>query len=59
MIAEPAAPGREDVGARIRAWYAPYQFASGKVPCCVDARGADPVPENDSQGEFIYAVAEL
>ena len=29
-------------------WYAPYQFANGKVPCCVDARGADPVPENDS-----------
>ena len=24
------------------------QFASGKVPCCVDARGADPVPEHDS-----------
>ncbi|HTG33527.1 MAG TPA: discoidin domain-containing protein [Thermoanaerobaculia bacterium] len=39
-------------------WYAPYQFASGKVPCCVDARGADPVPENDSHGEFIFLVAE-
>ena len=23
-------------------WFAPYQFADGKVPCCVDARGADP-----------------
>ena len=31
---------------------------NGKVPCCVDARGADPVPENDSHGEFIYLVAE-
>jgi hypothetical protein len=40
-------------------WYAPYQFASGKVPCCVDGRGADPVPENDSHGEFIFLVAEL
>ena len=29
------------------------------MPCCVDARGADPVPENDSHGEFIFAVAEL
>ncbi|MEO5590450.1 MAG: coagulation factor 5/8 type domain-containing protein, partial [Gemmatimonadaceae bacterium] len=39
-------------------WYARHQFANGKIPCCVDARGADPVPENDSQGEFIYLVAE-
>lgn len=35
-------------------WYAPYQFKNGKVPCCVDARGADPVPENDSHGELIH-----
>jgi hypothetical protein len=40
-------------------WYAKFLFSSGKVPCCVDARGADPVPENDSHGEFIFAVAEL
>jgi hypothetical protein len=39
-------------------WYAPYQFPSGKVPCCVDVRGADPVPENDSHGELVYLVAE-
>ena len=39
-------------------WYAPYQFANGKVPCCVDDRGADPVPENDSHGELVYAIAE-
>ena len=39
-------------------WYAPYQFPNGKVPCCVDGRGADPVPENDSHGELIYAIAE-
>ena len=39
-------------------WFAPYQYDDGKVPCCVDARGADPVPEHDSDGEFIYLVAE-
>jgi hypothetical protein len=39
-------------------WFAPYQFADGKIPCCVDARGADPVNEHDSHGEFIYLVAE-
>jgi len=39
-------------------WFAKYQYESGKVPCCVDRRGADPVPENDSHGEFIYLVAE-
>ncbi|HZP64710.1 MAG TPA: discoidin domain-containing protein [Rudaea sp.] len=40
-------------------WYAPHQFANGKVPCCVDHRGADPVPENDSHGELIHAIAQL
>jgi len=40
-------------------WFAPFQFDSGKIPCCVDARGADPVPENDSHGEFIFLVAEI
>lgn len=39
-------------------WFAPYQYESGKIPCCVDARGADPVPENDSHGEFLFLVAE-
>ena len=39
-------------------WYARYQTAEGKVPCCVDHRGADPVPENDSNGEFVYTIAE-
>jgi len=28
------------------------------VPWCVDSRGADPVPENDSHGELIYLIAE-
>ena len=37
-------------------WFAPFQYANGKVPCCVDTRGPDPVPENDSHGEYIAAV---
>jgi hypothetical protein len=40
-------------------WYAPYQYASGKVPCVVDDRGADPVPEHDSSGELLYLIAEV
>lgn len=40
-------------------WYAPYQFESGKVPCVVDHRGPDPVPENDSHGELIMAVMNV
>ncbi|MEO8201390.1 MAG: discoidin domain-containing protein, partial [Gemmatimonadota bacterium] len=39
-------------------WFVPYQYESGKVPCCVDARGSDPVPEHDSHGELIYLIAE-
>ncbi len=35
-----------------------HQYPDGKVPCCVDARGADPVPENDADGELIFLVAE-
>jgi hypothetical protein len=51
--------GHEDVASAFIRWYAPHQFSSGKVPCCVDARGSDPVPENDSHGELIFSVAEL
>ena len=51
--------GHADVAAEFVHWYAPHQFSNGKVPCCVDARGSDPVPENDSHGELIFAVAEL
>ncbi len=39
-------------------WFAPYQYEDGKVPCCVDARGSDPVPEHDSGGEFVFLAAE-
>ncbi len=40
-------------------WFARYQYSNGKVPCCVDRRGADPVPEHDSHGELIHLAAEL
>ena len=50
--------GREDAVRQYLDWYAPHQFDSGMVPCCVDARGSDPVPENDSHGELIHAIAE-
>lgn len=46
-------------GERVREfidWYAPFQYASGKVPCVVDKRGPDPVPEHDSHGQLIYLL---
>jgi hypothetical protein len=39
-------------------WYARYQREDGFVPCAVDASGADPLPEYDSQGQLVYAIAE-
>ncbi len=51
--------GHEDAAREYLAWYAPYQFKNGKVPCCVDARGSDPVPENDSHGELIYLADQV
>jgi len=51
--------GHADTAKRFAEWFAPYQYPDGKVPCCVDRRGADPVPENDSHGELIYLVAEI
>jgi hypothetical protein len=51
--------GHDDAARDFLRWFAPFQFASGKVPCCATARGADPVPENDSDGEFAFAVADL
>ena len=40
-------------------WYGGKLFDNGKVPCCVDDRGPDPVPENDAQGEFIHLLVQL
>lgn len=39
-------------------WYTANQYENGKVPCVVDTRGPDPVPENDSNGEFVYLIKE-
>ena len=51
--------GHETEAREFLRWFAPFQFRNGKVPCCATARGADPVPENDSDGEFASAVADL
>jgi len=50
--------GHANVAREYIDWFAPYQFADGKVPCCVDHRGADPVVENDSHGELVYLIAQ-
>ncbi len=39
-------------------WYAGYLYPNGKVPAVVDKRGADPFNEYDSQGQYIFALAE-
>lgn len=39
-------------------WYAEHQYENGKVPCVVDFRGPDPVPEHDSHGQLIYLIRE-
>jgi hypothetical protein len=50
--------GHDDAVKNFARWFARYQYDDGKAPCCVDHRGADPVPENDSDGELIFLVAE-
>jgi hypothetical protein len=37
-------------------WYSVYQSENGKIPCVVDRRGADPVSENDSNGEYLFLL---
>jgi hypothetical protein len=51
--------GHADVAKDFAKWFASFQYDDGKVPCCVDARGSDPVPENDSHGQLIFLVAEI
>jgi hypothetical protein len=51
--------GRSDVARAFADRYGKYLFSTGKVPCCVDFRGADPVPENDSHGQYIFLLREL
>jgi len=48
--------GHAEVTRNFIEWYASFQYPSGKVPCVVDRRGPDPVPEHDSHGELIYAI---
>lgn len=45
------------VGAFIR-WYASHVRADGFVPCCVDAKGADPLVEHDSHGQWLALIAD-
>lgn len=59
MVAALLRLGEVDAARDFVRWYAGYLFSNGKVPCCVDRRGADPVAENDSHGQFIHAVALL
>ncbi|WP_326543747.1 discoidin domain-containing protein [Pseudorhodoferax sp.] len=52
-----ASLGYAEVSKDYADWFTPRLFANGKVPCCIDARGADPVPENDSMGAYLYLLA--
>jgi len=51
--------GRADVARDFADWFAGYLYPDGKVPCCVDRRGADPVPEHDSHGQYLHLVTEI
>ncbi len=51
--------GEIDAAREFVEWFAGFQAADGTVPCCVDRRGADSVPEHDSHGEFIHLIAEV
>jgi hypothetical protein len=53
------AVGIDDAPRAFVKWFASHQEPNGRVPCCIDARGADPVPEHDSPGELIYAIVSL
>ena len=50
--------GHEDAVRKYIEWFVRYQDPDGRVPCCVDRRGADPVVENDSHGELLYLITE-
>lgn len=39
-------------------YYSPFVRPDGYVPCIVDFRGPDRVPEHDSHGEYLYLLAE-
>lgn len=48
--------GMTEPAMRFIDWYSGFVYPSGKVPCVVDKRGADPVDEHDSHGQYIFAV---
>ena len=49
--------GHADVVRDFIEWFAAFQGGDGRIPCCASARGPDPVPENDSHGEFLELIA--
>jgi len=51
--------GRPEPAREFAEWFAGFQYPDGRVPCCVDRRGADPVPEHDSHGELVHLIAEV
>ena len=51
--------GHADEARAFAEWFATFVPGSGRVPCCVDARGADAVPEHDSHGELLFLVADV
>ena len=50
--------GHPDAVRAYAEWFAGYQSEEGRVPCCVDRRGADAVVENDSHGELLFLIAD-
>lgn len=52
-----AAGHTEEVREFLR-WYATFQFPDGRVPCCIDRRGADRVPEHDSHGQLVSTLTD-
>ena len=50
------AMGHQDEARAFIEWYSGFQYMDGKIPCVVDARGPDPVDENDAPGEYIFAI---
>lgn len=51
--------GATDEARAFARWFAQFQLPDGRIPCCVDRRGSDPVPEHDANGEFVFLVAEI
>ena len=53
-----ARAGAEDAYFDFIRWYAPFLREDGFVPCCVDGNGPDWLVEYDSQGQWLYGIAE-